>query len=852
METIGEFEYDGKEMLGHGAFAIVYKGKHRTKHDLIVAIKMIMKKNLAKSQNLLGKEIKILKELTELHHENVVALLDCKETQQHVYLVMEYCNGGDLADYLQSKGTLSEDTIRLFLNQIARAMKALYTKGIVHRDLKPQNILLCHKKPNPAPNDIILKIADFGFARFLQDGVMAATLCGSPMYMAPEVIMSMQYDAKADLWSVGTIVFQCLTGKAPFQASTPQALKQFYEKNLVLVPKIPVGTSKELTDLLNRLLKRNAKDRMEFEEFFAHPFMKQLSTTKPLPVPRAGHSATEISSSSSSPMQSPVSYGSPMAMQLTATSIKQGLTGYAPSPTLSDSDEQIDGDFVVIPATDSNSNKILSGEVRYTCKPKEAKSEGLIISSGTPPEPVPVPTQKEAYEQIRRSCASSAKNVSNVRENVSSSNNNNETPPASPKVQKNVDSKNSSVGSETSGSKFITDISQLSPPIVQFVIGTPPNATTTSLSLSTRRRSVPIANSNLLSGRQTPPTLRQLSPPAAYLTNISKEKMFAEHEESSIALRSDQQLSFKWSFKGNSNDALSYGGLSSPHRNRLAFGSSSPKNYAGGELPFRCDKMVVQTSQSHTASQLHHCCCTANALPPLCYRGSETSPSYLEDQIFIAPELPEETLLDREHNETLAKLNFVLALVDCITELAESRINPLTHLTESTRKEIPKEYHRKAEQLVLYVRALQLISSALQLSKQEIHVGRLRTSSTVRHLLREMKDRFHLCLSKCKSIDGNKLFTSANLKGLEGITADRLIYDYAIEMCQSAALEELFGQPQECFRRYQTAQILLHSLSQQVVDEKDKKLLQKYKEAVEKRLFVLQQQGIVISYEQSA
>ena len=125
-------------------------------------------------------------------------------------------------------------------------MVAMNSKGIVHRDLKPQNILLAHdgKSRNPHPADIRLKIADFGFARFLQDGVMAATLCGSPMYMvssnhiedfylktrltmiklfqAPEVIMSLQYDAKADLWSLGTIVFQCLTGKAPFQAQTPQ------------------------------------------------------------------------------------------------------------------------------------------------------------------------------------------------------------------------------------------------------------------------------------------------------------------------------------------------------------------------------------------------------------------------------------------------------------------------------------------------------------------------------------------------------------------------------------------------------------------------------------------------------
>jgi serine/threonine-protein kinase ULK2 len=103
-------------------------------------------------------------------------------------LQFQYCNGGDLADYLAAKGTLSEDTIRLFLCQLAGAMKALFAKGIVHRDLKPQNILLSHNcgKTLPAPSKIVLKIADFGFARFLQDGNMAATLCGSPMYMVSE------------------------------------------------------------------------------------------------------------------------------------------------------------------------------------------------------------------------------------------------------------------------------------------------------------------------------------------------------------------------------------------------------------------------------------------------------------------------------------------------------------------------------------------------------------------------------------------------------------------------------------------------------------------------------------------
>uniref|UniRef100_A0A8C7VFU7 non-specific serine/threonine protein kinase n=1 Tax=Oncorhynchus mykiss TaxID=8022 RepID=A0A8C7VFU7_ONCMY len=215
METIGKFEFNRKDLIGHGAFAVVFKGRHKERHDMEVAVKCINKKNLAKSHSLLGKEIKILK---ELKHENIVGLLDFQEMAGCVYLVMEYCNGGDLAEYLHSKATLSEDTIRIFLQQIAGAMKVLKEKGILHRDLKPQNILLCHPEGRKSsPNNTCIKIADFGFARHLQCNTMAATLCGSPMYMAPEVIMSQNYDAKADLWSIGTIVYQCLTGKAPFQ-----------------------------------------------------------------------------------------------------------------------------------------------------------------------------------------------------------------------------------------------------------------------------------------------------------------------------------------------------------------------------------------------------------------------------------------------------------------------------------------------------------------------------------------------------------------------------------------------------------------------------------------------------------
>ncbi|XP_016157725.1 PREDICTED: serine/threonine-protein kinase ULK1 isoform X5 [Ficedula albicollis] len=319
METVGKFEFSRKDLIGHGAFAVVFKGRHKEKPELEVAVKCINKKNLAKSQTLLGKEIKILK---ELKHENIVALYDFQELANSVYLVMEYCNGGDLADYLHTMRTLSEDTIRLFLQQIAGAMKMLHSKGIIHRDLKPQNILLSYaggRKSNP--NNIRIKIADFGFARYLQNNMMAATLCGSPMYMAPEVIMSQHYDAKADLWSIGTIIYQCLTGKAPFQASSPQDLRLFYEKNKMLMPNIPRETSSHLRQLLLGLLQRNHKDRMDFDEFFHHPFLDASASMKksasvPMPSYPSSGSGSSSSSSSTSHLASPPQSLGEMQQQL--------------------------------------------------------------------------------------------------------------------------------------------------------------------------------------------------------------------------------------------------------------------------------------------------------------------------------------------------------------------------------------------------------------------------------------------------------------------------------------------------------------------------------------------------------
>lgn len=658
MEVVGEYKYYAKDIIGHGAFAVVYRGRAINNPRKVVAIKNVTKKNLAKSKDLLDKEIDILQELTKLQHENVVALYAVEDRSHVVFLIMEYCNGGDLADYLQSKGTLSEDTIRMFLKQIAAAMKALHAMGVIHRDLKPQNILLSYNVPkeNLTPSMITLKIADFGFARFLEDGVMAATLCGSPMYMAPEVIMSLQYDAKVDLWSIGTIIFQCLTGSAPFNAQNPQALKRIYEKNLVLIPDIPSGTSPEMADLLTGLLKRNASERMSFEHFFAHPFLHP---------PRSPQPAEQLPSPlSCSPAPDP---GFPVSM----------------SPEDSD-------DFVMVPSnlpTDKHAPNYMG------------------ISPPRPSSlPISVPTRSGPVVQAHHS-----------------------------PTQKSSVPRSQPINMERTANRVSPpDISSLSPPSIQYALGTPPG---------------------MKGFAETPPPVNTwtVSP-------------------SNSPLR-----------KSMMNSPLLCGAFASLNTNKLPL------------VPF--SKPITENNLDFTD---------------------------LESPVtFVLPELPQETLLEREHNETLAKLNFVLALSECITDVASSR--------------------GRVERLVLLVRALQLLSSALSLATQQLRNGRLQPSSSVKTVVGVLNTKFRQCLSECKQLNSPGLLQNASA------TADKILYNHAIHMCQSAALDELFGNPAECFQRYQTAQILLHALAQQTPNSQDKMLLNKYKDAVEKRLNVLQEQGYIYS-----
>ncbi|XP_043536304.1 serine/threonine-protein kinase ULK3 isoform X3 [Chiloscyllium plagiosum] len=253
------------EKLGSGTYATVYKAYRKVNSREVVAIKCVSKKSLNKAsvENLLT-EIEILK---TVRHPHIVQLKDFQWDSENIYLIMEFCAGGDLSHFIRTRRALPEGVARRFLQQLASALQYLHERNISHLDLKPQNILVSSRS---TPH---LKLADFGFAQHMSPWDEKHILRGSPLYMAPEMVCRQQYDARVDLWSVGVILYETLFGRPPFASKSFTELEEKFRSNKAI--ELPPGTrvSRECRDLLLRLLERDPERRITFEEFFTHPFV---------------------------------------------------------------------------------------------------------------------------------------------------------------------------------------------------------------------------------------------------------------------------------------------------------------------------------------------------------------------------------------------------------------------------------------------------------------------------------------------------------------------------------------------------------------------------------------------------
>ncbi|KAL7726691.1 hypothetical protein ACLKA6_012770 [Drosophila palustris] len=217
-----EEKYNLHGLLGTGAFSEVRLAESKDTPGDHFAVKIIDKKALKGKEESLENEIRVLRRFsanhfdghspngTRLTHPNIVQLLETYEDKAKVYLVMELVTGGELFDRIVEKGSYTEKDASHLIRQILEAVDYMHEQGVVHRDLKPENLL--YYSPD---DDSKIMISDFGLSKMEDSGIMA-TACGTPGYVAPEVLAQKPYGKAVDVWSIGVISYILLCGYPPF------------------------------------------------------------------------------------------------------------------------------------------------------------------------------------------------------------------------------------------------------------------------------------------------------------------------------------------------------------------------------------------------------------------------------------------------------------------------------------------------------------------------------------------------------------------------------------------------------------------------------------------------------------
>ena len=259
MSTFDINEYVvNRKRIGKGSFSTIYKGYNKHSKKVFAIKEMSIDKKHNKSN--IKRELNVLK---KMDNQYIVKLYDViiDTNYNNIYFVLDYFPNGDLAKFLNHK-PLKEKYTRKYMKQLSEGLKYLLNYNILHRDLKPQNILLTE--------EYNIKITDFGFAKQLQNNVMLTTLCGSPMYMAPEIINKKDYDIKSDLWSVGIIMYEMLYGKVPFKAGNFLELIKNINNTVIMYEHPKIIPSYEALDLLKKLLVKEPNERANWNDFFNH------------------------------------------------------------------------------------------------------------------------------------------------------------------------------------------------------------------------------------------------------------------------------------------------------------------------------------------------------------------------------------------------------------------------------------------------------------------------------------------------------------------------------------------------------------------------------------------------------
>uniref|UniRef100_A0A8C8DWM7 Maternal embryonic leucine zipper kinase n=1 Tax=Oryzias sinensis TaxID=183150 RepID=A0A8C8DWM7_9TELE len=253
--------YEVYETIGSGGFAKVKLGRHILTGEK-VAIKIMNKKDLGDDLPRVKLEIEAMKNLS---HQHICRLYHVIETSLQIFMVLEYCPGGELFDYIIAKDRLSEEETRVFFRQIVSALAYVHSQGYAHRDLKPENLLI--------DEDQNLKLIDFGLCAKPKGGLSyeLMTCCGSPAYAAPELIQGKAYiGSEADVWSMGVLLFALLCGYLPFDDDNCMVL---YRKITRGKYENPPWLSPGSILLLNQMMQVDPKRRLTVKQLLNHPWV---------------------------------------------------------------------------------------------------------------------------------------------------------------------------------------------------------------------------------------------------------------------------------------------------------------------------------------------------------------------------------------------------------------------------------------------------------------------------------------------------------------------------------------------------------------------------------------------------
>ncbi|XP_066928066.1 serine/threonine-protein kinase BRSK2-like [Clytia hemisphaerica] len=274
VDVRGVGPYFLQQTLGKGQTGVVRLGIHsQTKKK--VAVKIVDKNKI--QPNVLAKVEREITIMKLIEHHNVLQLYDVYESRKNLFLVLEYVGGGELFDYLVSKGRLHILEAKKFFRQIVSAIHYCHHHLVCHRDLKPENLLLDEKKN--------IKIADFGMASVQMENDMLETSCGSPHYACPEVVRGVPYDGrKADTWSCGVILYALIVGCLPFDDDNLRILLEKVKKGTFT---IPAFVPPDCVDLLHKMIKVNPEQRFTLGDVQRHPFYtknaEEIPPEPPLP-----------------------------------------------------------------------------------------------------------------------------------------------------------------------------------------------------------------------------------------------------------------------------------------------------------------------------------------------------------------------------------------------------------------------------------------------------------------------------------------------------------------------------------------------------------------------------------------